>query len=107
MSADVSSPRFSFPPALDGRGALAMLAFLPDRRSGVAETSRLSALARFCAFLLGALLPGPAFFFSGFSGCGHSTSWVRSILDEGIHSKLVSICIRRARENASYHQDAY
>jgi hypothetical protein len=68
------SSRFSFPPALDGRWALPIFAFLPVRRSGVAEISRLPALARFCAFLLGALLLGPVFFFSGFSGCGHSTS---------------------------------
>lgn len=85
----VSSPRFSLPPAFDGRCALLTLVFLPVRRSGVDEVPRLSALARFCAavFLLGALLPAPpVFFFSGFSGWGHSTSCVRSIRDAGIHS---------------------
>ena len=67
----IPSSRFSFPLALDGRSGLRSLPALAPRRSGVAETSRES--VRF--FLEG----GPfvvtvVFFFSGFSGAGHSTS---------------------------------
>jgi hypothetical protein len=76
----LTSSRFSFPPALDGRDSLRSLPDFAPRRSGVADTSRDSVCA--LTFLLLVLLGTGAlvvfvvvvFFLSGLSGAGHSTS---------------------------------
>jgi len=84
---------FSLPPALEGRGALPWT--LIEESSGVPEISRLSLdWARFgfflslISFLVGCAFGGAAavFFFSGFSGAGHSTFCDRSIRSALIHS---------------------
>ena len=98
------SSRFSFPPALLGRGVLRSLPALAERKStGVAETSRESVLERGflfwneAAFEGGALVTAVVFFLSGFSGAGHSTSWERSIRSAVTHSKQCERLIVKIR----------
>lgn len=83
-SGAMASSWFSFPPAFDGTGRFLSLPALEVRRSGVAEPGLESArdLGPFVVVTLlevaaldgGALLVTVVFFFSGFSGAGHSTS---------------------------------
>jgi len=95
-----ASSRFSFPPAFDGTGRLRSLPALALRRSGVADPARESALDRpafvvvmvlaEAAFEGGAFVVTVVFFFSGFSGAGHSTSWLRSMRSAATHSRRKS-----------------
>lgn len=85
--------RFSFPPAFEGRGAFRSLVPAAVRASGVADTSLEPSREPFLLppIFDGALATAPDFFLSGFSGAGHSTSWLRSIRLAGIHSGHISI----------------
>lgn len=81
---------FSLPPALEGRCALLGMLVLVDSE-GVAEISRSSLLRErlrfFLSFAEGSFFcEEEAFFLSGFSGAGHSTSLEKSIREAGIHS---------------------